>query len=87
MVKLFERYPNLHTDLSWDVLPKTLLMNYNAKVNVSRYGKNAITLIKSTEVVKKLLFRFSAANHEDLDTDAAHLFNMTAVAEVRKEVK
>ncbi len=48
MVKLFERYPNLHTDLSWDVLPKTLLMNYNAKVNVSRYGKNAISLIKGT---------------------------------------
>ena len=27
---LFERHPNLHADVSWDVLAKQIFMNYNA---------------------------------------------------------
>ena len=29
MMELFRRHPNLYTDVSWDVLPKLLLMNYD----------------------------------------------------------
>ena len=33
MRKMFERYANLHADVSWDILAKLLLMNYNAAID------------------------------------------------------
>ena len=29
MTQFFDRYPNLYTDVSWDIIPKLLLMNYD----------------------------------------------------------
>jgi len=29
MMQFFDRYPNLYTDVSWDIIPKLLLMNYD----------------------------------------------------------
>ena len=32
---LFKRHPNLHADVSWDVLAKQIFMNYDGKKNAS----------------------------------------------------
>ena len=37
MRKMFERHANLHADVSWDILAKLLLMNYNAADTVHNY--------------------------------------------------
>ncbi len=66
LTHFFEKYPNLYSDVSWDVLPKQVFLNYDDKVDPER---------------------FSAANHADLHMDAKDVFNLTAVVELRKEVK
>lgn len=37
MANLFDMYPNLHADVSWDILAKLLLMNYNANDKAENY--------------------------------------------------
>ena len=61
---LFDKHANLYADVSWDVLPKMLLMNY-----------------KNDSVA-----RLMHTSHEDFDKNAAHLFNYTAIHELREEL-
>lgn len=65
------RYPKLMTDMSWDVLPKQLLLNYADKPIDS-------LLHHSHEDLNK-----EAAEHYDNDA-ATFLFNQTHVEELRK---
>ena len=34
----FDKYPNLYSDVSWDVLPKQLFLNFNENVNPERFS-------------------------------------------------
>ncbi len=38
LTKLFKLYPNLYTDISWDVLPKTIYLNYNSAIKPGYYS-------------------------------------------------
>ena len=64
LTTMFERHENLYADVSWDVLPKMLLMNY-----------------KNDSVA-----RLMHTSHADFDDKAAHLFNKTAITELREEL-
>ena len=41
MATLFERHPNLHADISWDILAKLLLMNYKQGSSINKYTSDS----------------------------------------------